>query len=246
MKKPLVLFACFALSLAFSSPEIAAQTIKESEQVREFSRAIQLKQFSKAREIATSLAKAPSSSRVQLIAADLLLRSGDAAGAVKQFDAYVEKQPGEKPYLWQRGIALYFVGRYKDGVEQFKIHRDVNPKDVENAAWHFLCLAKLESPEKARQRVLPAPNDSRPPMKEVLEMLKTGDTADVAEKTEKSTDPMAKFYGNFYLALHADALDQRQDAIKFMKLAVGGPPMRYMGDVARVYLEFLQQDPSKP
>ena len=119
MKKPLVCLACLVISIPFVSTKVAAQTIKESEQVQEFSRAMQRKQFSKAREIAASLAKAPSSSRVQLIAADLLLRSGDAEGAVKQFDAYVEKQPGEKPYLWQRGIALYFVGRHKEGVEQF-------------------------------------------------------------------------------------------------------------------------------
>ena len=58
--------------------------------------------------------------------------------------------PDEAPYLWQRGIALYYAGRYDDCRRQFESHRSVNPDDVENAAWHFLCVARAESPAKAR------------------------------------------------------------------------------------------------
>ncbi|MEM6470843.1 MAG: tetratricopeptide repeat protein [Planctomycetota bacterium] len=233
-------------SLTWHVPSAIAQTGAEAKIVQEFNRAMELKEFAKARELAASLAKSASSERVQLISADLLLRSGDAKSAVKQFDGYIAKRSGEKPYLWQRGIALYFAGRYKDGVDQFKVHREVNPKDVENAAWHFLCLAKLESPEKARGLVLPAPNDPRPPMKEILEMLKTGDTSTVEERIREyegeRAEVIAAFYGNLYLGLHADALGNRAEATKFMKLAVKRTPMGYMGDVARVYLEYLESE----
>jgi hypothetical protein len=37
----------------------------------------------------------------------------------------------------------------------FYAGRTVNPNDVENAAWHFLCVARAESPEKARAALLP-------------------------------------------------------------------------------------------
>lgn len=242
MMRSFIFFAC-----VFSAIPLLAQTSEEATIVQDFGRAMELKQFPKARELAGKLAASPSSTRVQLIAADMLLRSGNSKAAAEQFDGYAKKRPGEKPYLWQRGIALYFLGRHQDGVEQFKIHREVNPNDVENAAWHFLCLAKLESVEKARQLVLPAPGDARPPMEEVLEMLKTGETEGVINRMKECeggpAENVAAFYGNLYLGLHADALGKRDEAKKFMKLSVDRTPMGYMGDVARVYLDYLKSQP---
>ncbi|MEM6778490.1 MAG: tetratricopeptide repeat protein [Planctomycetota bacterium] len=221
-----------------------AQTTSESELLIRIGRAMEQERFTEAQLIAAELTEAPSSPRVRLLAADRLLRSGDAKAAVEQFDFYADLRPEQGPYLWQRGIALYFVGRFEDGVEQFKIHREVNSKDVENAAWHFLCLAKLESPEKARQLVLPAPDDPRPTMKEILEMLRTGNTSNVSDRMKECEgqpdEGVAAFYGNFYLGLHADALGQRKEATKFMGRAAAKAPMGYMGDIARVYLEFLE------
>ena len=76
------------------------------------------------------------------------------------------------PQLWQRGIALYYAGRYDDCRKQFEAHRTVNPDDVENAAWHFLCVARAESPARARAALLPVGPDARVPMREVLEMFR--------------------------------------------------------------------------
>jgi lipoprotein NlpI len=58
------------------------------------------------------------------------------------FDRVVEAAPSQAPYLWQRGIALYYAKRYIDCQRQFESHRTVNGADVENAAWHFLCVAR--------------------------------------------------------------------------------------------------------
>ncbi len=117
--------------------------------------------------------------------------------------------------LWQRGIALYFIGDYKRAAKQFEEHRKVNPNDVENAAWHFLCVAKAESFAKARELILPAPNDRRVPLKEIHQMLKSGDTD--AVKRSMNRTPVdsnaradAKFYGDFYLGLYADATGDRE------------------------------------
>ncbi len=55
---------------------------------------------------------------------------------------------------------------------QFESHRTVNPDDVENAAWHFLCVARAESPERARAALLPVGPDSRVPMRQVYEMFR--------------------------------------------------------------------------
>ncbi len=118
----------------------------------------------------------PDDARCTRLAADIYLRTGKVDWAARQFDRYLQSEPAEMPGLWQRGIALYFVGDYKRAAKQFEEHRKVNPHDVENAAWHFLCVAKSDSIEAARQLVLPAPNDPRIPMEEVHQMLTSGDT----------------------------------------------------------------------
>ena len=79
------------------------------------------------------------------------------------FDEVAKAVPGQAPQLWQRGIALYYAGRYADCRRQFESHRTVNPDDVENAAWHFLCVAREQSPDKARAALLPVgPDRARP------------------------------------------------------------------------------------
>ena len=97
---------------------------------------------------------------------------GRIAESVTGFDKLAAIEPGAAAQLWQRGIALYYVGRYKDCRAQFESHRLVNPNDVENAAWHFLCVARAESPEKARAALLPVGPDARSPMKQIYEMFR--------------------------------------------------------------------------
>jgi hypothetical protein len=142
---------------------------------------------------------------------------------------------------------LYFARKYKAGVEQFEVHRRVNPNDVENAAWHFLCVAKAESFDKAKSVVLPAPNDPRAPMEEVLQMLSTGETDKVIKKMESFPTntrgrESADFYGNFYLGLYADAAGDRATAKRYMDLSAKDASFSYMGDVARVYAAYLSTD----
>lgn len=178
---------------------------------------------------------------------DAALRRGDIDAAVVGFDRAVETSPARMPYLWQRGIALYFAGRLDDAAEQFRQHRVVNPNDVENAAWHFLCVAKSKSPEIAKEMLLPAPGDRREPMDEVLDMLATGNKAGVQERMDEVAKLApgsraaedAKFYGEFYLGLYADANGDFAGAKRHMNSAAEDAPPHYMGDVARVYARQL-------
>src|SRR6478735_9354079 len=92
------------------------------------------------------------------------------AGRIKEslveWDAQVKEDPASLPGHWQRGLALYYAERYKDGRAQFETHQKVNSEDVENAVWHFLCVAKLENAEAARKAFIPITHDTRVPMKE--------------------------------------------------------------------------------
>ena len=81
-------------------------------------------------------------------------------------------QPECQPGLWQRGLALYYADRFVEGQKQFELHRLVNPNDVENPAWHYLCVARAASPENARQHMLAVGQDLRVPMKQILDLYK--------------------------------------------------------------------------
>ena len=143
-------------------------------------------------------------------------------------------------------ILLYLRGHgfQKINSKQFEVHRSVNPNDVENAAWHFLCLARADSFEKASSLVLPAPNDPRIPMEEVLKMLKSGDTSLVKNRINTVPESSgerarAEFYGFFYLGLFADAKGNQQEALQWLRKSAEDAPHHYMGDVARVYVQYL-------
>lgn len=74
--------------------------------------------------------------------------------SVAAFDKVIALMPEAKPQLWQRGLALYYTGDYQAGREQFEVHQTVNTADVENAAWHFICVARLEGVEAARKHFI--------------------------------------------------------------------------------------------
>lgn len=76
--------------------------------------------------------------------------------SVAALDKLIALLPQSKPQLWQRGLSLYYAGDFKGGREQFEVHQTVNGNDVENAAWHFLCIAKGEGVEAARKVFIPS------------------------------------------------------------------------------------------
>ena len=156
------------------------------------------------------------------------------------------RQPGEgragpAPYLWQRGIALYYAGRYDDCRRQFESHRAVNPDDVENAAWHFLCVARAESPAKARAALLPVGPDARVPMREIYQMFR-GTLTPEQVLSAAGAQPDAQFYGHLYLGLYFEALGMKDRALEHIKIAAADRFERYGGYmhmVARVHLRSL-------
>ncbi|HEY7449075.1 MAG TPA: hypothetical protein VH702_13045 [Vicinamibacterales bacterium] len=168
-------------------------------------------------------------------------QAGRIAEAATGFDTLIKLVPDSAPQLWQRGIALYYAGRYRDCREQFESHRTVNPNDVENAAWHFLCVARAESPAAARKALLPVGPDSRAPMREIYEMFR-GTMQPDEVLTAAGNQPGAQFYAHLYLGLYFEALSNRPQALEHITLAaserfrMGG----YMYGVARVHLAMLQ------
>jgi lipoprotein NlpI len=168
---------------------------------------------------------------------------GRVVESANNFDRLVKLAPEEMPQLWQRGIALYYAGRYADCRAQFEAHRRVNPDDVENAAWHFLCVARAESPEKARSALLPVGPDPRVPMREVYEMFRGKlRPEDVLKAAGSSTS--GQFYAQLYLGLYFEALGDKRKALEHITVAAEdrfAAPGRYMHTVAKVHLGLLKR-----
>lgn len=167
-------------------------------------------------------------------------RSGDNDRALRDFDRAVALDARLGPYLWQRGISLYYARRFEECVAQFESHRHVNPNDVENAAWHLLCLARLEGLQAARGRMLPVGPDARSPMAEV-DALYRGRGTEAQVLAASRTSASGRFYGELYLGLlaHLEGRDE-QSRDHFAKANALEFP-HYMGDVARLHEELWSE-----
>jgi lipoprotein NlpI len=171
-----------------------------------------------------SLAALPPPQRSAENPRDVLDRAiGDfLAGRVKEsvtgFDRVAALVPDAAPELWQRGIALYYVGRYDDCRKQFESHRTVNPNDVENPAWHFLCVAHAESPAKAHAALLPVGPDQRSPMREVYEMFK-GTMTPEAVLAAAGQSTSARFFAELYVGLYYEANGNKTAGLTHLKAA---------------------------
>jgi lipoprotein NlpI len=168
-----------------------------------------------------------------------LFASARAADSAAEFDGLIRIAPDRTPYLWQRGIAQYYAGRYADCRAQFEIHRTVNPDDVENAAWHFLCVARAESPERARAAILPVGPDPRVPMTEIYQMFRGARTPEQVLATA-GTRIQPRFYALLYAGLYSEAIGNRRQALEYIQAAAdpkfadaGG----YMHMVAQVHVQ---------
>ena len=166
-------------------------------------------------------------------------RAGRVEQSLAGFDRVALMAPAEAPYLWQRGIAQYYAGKFRECRDMFISHRTVNPDDVENAAWHFLCVARSESPEAARKQMLPVGPDARVPMREVYRMFK-GELTQAQVMKAAGSDPSAQFFARLYIGLYLEATGNREAGRAQIEIAaedrfarVGG----YMHDVARVHLQ---------
>jgi lipoprotein NlpI len=167
--------------------------------------------------------------------------AGRIAESVAGFDRLAKADHAGAPHLWQRGIALYYAGRFADCRDQFVSHRTVNPDDVENAAWHFLCVARVDSPAAAEKALLPVGPDARVPMREVYEMFR-GRATEAQVMSAAGSDLTAQFFANLYVGLYLEATGKHDAARK--RIATAADPRfaaagGYMHDVARVHVKLV-------
>ena len=183
-----------------------------------------------------------------------LVRDGMAAFAANRvgesialYDKMIEADPASKPYLWQRGLSLYYADRFADGAEQFAADVAVNPNDTEEQIWHLLCLARQQggSLEAARKSALKVGTDRRPVMRAVQQLFLSGGEAEERELAAiaRDGDVGSRFYAALYLSLYHESLGDQAAAEARMREAVdtdyarGGGRSDPMVELARVAMQ---------
>ncbi|KAL2941088.1 Lipoprotein NlpI [Bienertia sinuspersici] len=176
----------------------------------------------------------------------LLFRQGDVMGSVAEFDKAIELDSRQKACRsLAKGLSLYYLDRFEEGAEQFRLDVAQNPNDTEESIWCFLCEAQLYGVEEARNRFLEASllltvgRDSRPVMRQVYSMFKDGGNPQELVDTFSSSRDGEYFYASLYAGLYHEALGEKEAAKKFIVAACqssyGQRSDDYMASLAKVH-----------
>lgn len=193
-----------------------------------------------------SLKANPKATIVHQKRGELHFKLGNFTESIADFDKFIEALPEQSPHHWQRGISLYYAGRFEDGRKQFELHQTVNPYDVENPVWHFLCVARASGAEQAKSKLIPIERDARIPMMQIHALfggkMKPEDVLAAARQGSAANHDNQLFYAHLYLGLYFEATgDTKLAREPILKAATDFKAAHYTGDVARVHAAVLRK-----
>ena len=126
-----------------------------------------------------------------------LFKRGRLSESVAAFDRVIELAPAQKPYMWQRGLSLYYLERQGEAAMQFEIDVAVNPNDTEEAIWRWLAqvrrsrrvdaLSPAAAVARARADMLKVGADARPVMRAAMALFSgEGGSAEQTDAADES------------------------------------------------------------
>lgn len=150
-------------------------------------------------------------------------RNYDIAKSIELFDEAIKYKPSIKPYVWQRGISLYYMKDYNQCSKQFHEDVTVNPYDTEEIIWGLVCDSKqqgnLNKNLQESMELLPEP-DKRPVMKDIYNLFK-GDINSIKLSTNDNLiNPSRYFYSHLYTGLYQEAQGDKANSLTNINLAV--------------------------
>jgi lipoprotein NlpI len=165
--------------------------------------------------------------------------------SVADFHRFVELRPDLEARQWERGISYYFAGQFENGAKQFELYQTYYDNDVENSVWRYLCVARSDGVQKARETMLPIKNDPRVPMMEIYNMFRGKLQPDDVLQAARAGEPREEqlkihlFYAHLYIGLFYEAEGNEELAkhhiVESEKHKIG----HYMWDVAHVKARLL-------
>jgi hypothetical protein len=193
-----------------------------------------------------SAASAADDPRALVAAGMRAFERGDVAASLAAFDAALAAAPSMRPYLWQRGLSLYYLGSpedpapWREGARQFRDDAAVNPNDTEEAIWAFLCEARLEGAPAARAEFLKVGRDRRPVMRAAVEAFEAGSAPEqILAAAGGDAEGHDGFYARLYVGLWHEAEGDARAARAALEAAAATAYARgsddYMAALARVH-----------
>lgn len=155
---------------------------------------------------------------------------GNVAESLEDFDKALKLDPSQEPYLWQRGLSLYYAARFQEGAQQFQDDVAVNPNDTEEAIWCFLCEAQLTNAEDARKKFLKVGRDPRPVMRAAYKLFQTGEGIEDLLGAATDNGGHDSFYALLYLGLYHESQKNEVAAREAITAAVNTPYGQRSGD----------------
>mmetsp|Transcript_22130 Transcript_22130/g.34831 ORF Transcript_22130/g.34831 Transcript_22130/m.34831 type:complete len:314 (-) Transcript_22130:37-978(-) len=160
-------------------------------------------------------------------------KKGSARRSVECFDRVIDLSPPTKPFLWQRGISLYYADDFEASAEQFSADVAANPTDVEEAVWFELCRMRQKSLQGDRTETTSddtllmstrLDKDPRPVMRAVLFVFRRQTSPeDLLKQFPPDQDPHDYFYANLYAGLWYEGKNEETLARSTMLAAVNSP-----------------------
>jgi len=166
----------------------------------------------------------------------------DVRGAIEDFDDAIASDERFSAYMWQRGLALYYVGAYEEAAKQFRLDVAQNPNDTEESVWCF--ASEAMDPTKgvayARANMLKTGRDARPVMSSVFALFADGsEEAEMRLRDAGRANASDEFYSALYLGLFYEINGDQQSAQREIQRANRTAYARlsgdYMTDVSRVH-----------
>lgn len=176
-------------------------------------------------------------------AQDAFVKDGDVRKSAELFDAVLAIAPEVRPRLWQRGISLYYAGRYDDAAKQFRDDAVVNANDSEEAIWALISEsgagARADAFEDLARDIVAVRNERRPVMRIVYNLFANKATVDDVLALRDGKGGYADFYALLYLGLYTEARGDADAARSYMTDANATRYAQssgdFMADVSRVH-----------
>jgi hypothetical protein len=157
---------------------------------------------------------------------------GDVDGSIADFDAVIAAAPGRAPYMWQRGLSLYYAERLREGSAQFRRDVAVNPNDTEEAGVGVPVRgARQRHRVRARARRISSPSVATRAryMRAAYALFAGTGDEDALRAVAANGGAAEDFYSWLYVGLYREAKGRRRTARKTRC----SPPPRRRTDRAR-------------